>query len=206
MTHTERMANHWWWRPGWGPGSRFFTFHFTFQQARSLHRLADEYRRALAGVGGLDLVPDECLHLTTQGLDHADRVPDDDLRAILAAARHRLASIPSFDLTVHRPEITSEAIRWEAAPSGPPADVRTALRDAIGSVWDTVPEPADGFGPHITIAYSSADGPAEPVRAALDTVQAEPVTMHVDRVELIVLHRDRRMYEWDTHTQLPLGG
>ncbi|GAA2330386.1 hypothetical protein Scani_34000 [Streptomyces caniferus] len=203
---TDCMADHWWWRPGWGPGARFFTFHFTFPQARALHRLAADYRRALADVAGLDLVPDECLHLTTQGLDFADRVPDDDLRVILAAAQRRLAVIPGFDLTVHRPEITPEAIRWEAAPSGPPAAVRTALRDAIGSVWATVPEPADGFGPHITIAYSNADGPAAPVRTALATVQAEPVTVHVDQVELIVLHRDRRMYEWEAHTQLPLSG
>ncbi|MEV5481859.1 MULTISPECIES: 2'-5' RNA ligase family protein [Streptomyces] len=135
------------------------------------------------------------MHRTTQGVGFTDRVPEVDLRAILAAAQHRLAAVPAFDLTVHRPEITPEAIRWEAAPSGPPAAVRAALRDAIGSVWDTVPEPADGFGPHITIAYSSADGPAAPVRAALDTVQVEPVPVHVDRVELIVLQRDRRMYE-----------
>jgi len=25
------IADHWWWRPGWGPGTRFYTFHFTFQ-------------------------------------------------------------------------------------------------------------------------------------------------------------------------------
>ncbi|WJY43265.1 2'-5' RNA ligase family protein (plasmid) [Streptomyces sp. P9-2B-2] len=206
MTHADRMTNHWWWRPGWGPGSRFFTFHFTFRQANDLHRLAAEYRRALADVDGLDLVPDESLHLTTQGLDFTDRVPDGDLRAILTAAQHRLAALPAFDLTVHRPEITPEAVRWEAAPSGPPAAVRTALRDAIGTVWKTVPEPADGFGPHVTIAYSSADGPAAPVRAALDTVKAAPVTVHVDHVELIVLHRDRQMYEWEAHTQLPLSG
>ncbi|MFL4496518.1 2'-5' RNA ligase family protein [Streptomyces sp. VTCC 41912] len=206
MTHTDRMADHWWWRPGWGPGSRFLTFHFTFQRADSLHRLAADYRRALADVEGLDLVPDESLHLTTQGIDFVDRVPGEDLAAILEAARCRLATLPRFELTVDRPEITPEAIRWEAAPSGPPADVRAALRDAIGTVWDTVPEAADGFRPHITIAYSSADGPAAPVRTALDAMTSAPATVHVDQVELIVLHRDRRMYEWEAHTQLPLAG
>ncbi|MFE3770815.1 2'-5' RNA ligase family protein [Streptomyces sp. NPDC059122] len=205
MTHTDRMADHWWWRPGWGPGARFLTFHFTFQRSGRLHRLAADYRRALADVEGLDLVPDESLHLTTQGLDFVDRVPKDDLSAILAAARQRLASVPAFDLVVERPEITPEAIRWEASPSGPPAAVRTALRAAIGTSWDTVPEPADGFRPHITIAYSNADGPAAPVRAALDTVKAAPATVRVDQVELIVLHRDRKMYEWEAHTRLPLG-
>ncbi|GGV05566.1 hypothetical protein GCM10010211_85530 [Streptomyces albospinus] len=120
MAHTDRTTDHWWWRPGWEPGARFFTFHFTFQRTDSLHRLAADYRRALTDVEGLDLVPDQNLHLTTQGLDFADRVPQDEVRAILTAARQRLASVPAFDLAVDRPEITPEAIRGEAAtPSGP---------------------------------------------------------------------------------------
>ncbi|MFK0297216.1 2'-5' RNA ligase family protein [Streptomyces sp. NPDC090442] len=204
MTTHDRMADHWWWRPGWGPGSRFLTFHLTFQLSPGLHRLAAEYRAALADLGGLDPVPDASLHMTLQGLNFADRVSGDDLRAVLSAAQSRLARFPAFDLRVHRPEITPEAIRWEATPSGPPAAVRAALRDAIGTVWDTVPEPAE-FAPHITIAYSNATGPAAPVRAALDAVTTDPATVHVDQVELIVLNRDRRMYEWDTHTQLTLA-
>ncbi|MEU7206130.1 2'-5' RNA ligase family protein [Streptomyces sp. NPDC045470] len=200
-----QMADHWWWRPGWQPGRRFLTFHFTFQDAPEVHRLAAAYRTALAGAGGLDLVPDRWLHLTTQGLGFADAVPDDEVQVVLAAAADRLTLIPPFDLTLHRPEITPEAIRWEAAPAGPPTAVRTALRDAIRSVRGTVEESDAGFAPHISIAYSNATGPAAPVQAALDAVDAAPATAHIDRVELIVLHRDRRMYEWDTHTRLPLG-
>ncbi|MFH8558886.1 2'-5' RNA ligase family protein [Streptomyces celluloflavus] len=200
-----RMADHWWWRPGWQQGSRFLTFHFTFQQAPAVHRLVSAYRHALADVSGLDLVPDTWLHLTTQGLGFTDDISPDDVRAILDAAGERLADIPAFDLTLHRPEITPEAIRWEATPSGPPSAVRAALRDAIGSVWDTVPEADDGFIPHISIAYSNSPGPASPVQAALDGVEAEPATARIDQVELIVLNRDHRMYRWETHTPLSLG-
>ncbi|TBO58901.1 2'-5' RNA ligase family protein [Streptomyces kasugaensis] len=199
------MADHWWWRPGWQQGSRFLTFHVTFQQAPSVHRLASAYRHALADVPGLDLVPDTWLHLTTQGLGFTDDISPDDVRAILDAAGERLADIPAFDLTLHRPEITPEAIRWEATPSGPPSAVRAALRDAIGSVWDTVPEAVDRFVPHISIAYSNGTGPTSPVQAALDAVEAEPATARIDRVELIVLNRDHRMYQWETHTPLSLG-
>ncbi|MEU7229957.1 2'-5' RNA ligase family protein [Streptomyces chrestomyceticus] len=205
--HTDArppMADHWWWRPGWQPGTRFLTFHFTFQNAPEVHRLAAAYRTALADVAGLDLVPDRWLHLTTQGLGFADTVPDDEVRAVLAAAATRLAALPPFDLTLHRPETTPEAIRWEATPTDPPAAVRTALRDAIRTVRGTVDEP-DGFTPHISIAYSNTTGPAGPVQAALDTVDASPATTHIDHVDLVRLNRDRHMYEWDAHTPLPLG-
>ncbi|MEU7206117.1 2'-5' RNA ligase family protein [Streptomyces sp. NPDC045470] len=139
-------------------------------------------------------------HRPAQGLGFADAVPGDEVRAVLAAAADRLAALPPFVLALDRPEITPEAVRWEAAPAGPPTAVRTALHDAIRTVCGTVDEADTGFAPHISIAYNNAAGPA-----ALDAVDAAPATARIDRVELIVLHRDRRMYEWDTHTRLPLG-
>ncbi|WP_246103191.1 2'-5' RNA ligase family protein [Streptomyces piniterrae] len=146
---------------------------------------------------GLDLVPDAWLHLTTQGLVLADDVREDDVRAILDVAAERVARTPAFDLTLDRPEVTPEAIRWEATPSESPAEVRPALREAIGSVWDVVPEASNSFAPHISIAYSNATGPDTPIHAALNAAHSRPTTAHIEieRVELIVLNRDQRMYQ-----------
>ncbi|WP_241027561.1 2'-5' RNA ligase family protein [Streptomyces verrucosisporus] len=201
----ETMADHWWWRPGWKPGRRFYTWHFTFRTATEVHRLADAYRRGLADVPGLALVPDRWLHLTMQGLGFVDEVPEQDARAIADAARRRLAGLAPFQLRLHQPEITPEAIRWEAEPSGPPAAVRAAVRAAIADVWDDVPEPADGFAPHVTIAYSNGDGPADPVARALEAVDVEPATARIEQVDLIVLGRDDRMYEWEDFAAVRLG-
>ncbi|MGW8955854.1 2'-5' RNA ligase family protein [Streptomyces sp. NPDC055709] len=177
----------------------------TFPDADDVHRLAARYRQALADVPGLDLVPDQWLRLTMQGLGFTDEVPDSDVDAIVDAATARLAGIPAFDLSLHRPEITPEAIRWEAQPGQPVATVRAAVRAAIGDVWTDVPEQADGFAPHVSIAYSNSDGPADPVEKALDSVQAAPVVARVREVELIVLNRDQQMYEWQTRARIPLG-
>lgn len=204
-TQPERMANHWWWRPGWALGRSFYTWHFTFQDARDIHRLAEAYRRGLTDVPGLDLVPDRGLHMTTQGLGFVDEVSEKDARAIADAAAARLAGISEFELTLMRPEVTPEAIRWEAQPSEPPTAVRSAIRDAIADVWETVPERADGFAPHVSIAYSNGEGPTEPVCAALATVDEPPATTMVSSVELIVLSRDNRMYEWEPFTRVQLG-
>ncbi|MEU1624296.1 2'-5' RNA ligase family protein [Streptomyces sp. NPDC020096] len=199
------MANHWWWRPGWEPGRCFYTWHLTFQDATDVHRLADAYRRGLATVHGLDLVPDRWLHLTMQGLGFTDEVAEKDARAIVDAAAVRLAGIPAFDLTLDRPQITPEAIRWEARPGEPPAAVRSAIRSAIGDVWDDVPERADGFAPHVSIAYSSSDGLAALVAEALTAVDEPPATARIESVELIMLNRDHQMYEWESFAGVPLG-
>ncbi|MEV7381894.1 2'-5' RNA ligase family protein [Streptomyces lydicus] len=204
-TDPERMADHWWWRPGWKPGTRFLTFHLTFQSNPEVHRLAADYRHALASVDGLDLIPDAWLHLTTQGLGFVEELAAEEVEAIVEAAGERMARIPAFELTLDRPEITPEAIRWEAAPSAPPAAVRRALRGAIASVWDTVPEAEDGFAPHVSIAYSNSTGPAAPVRAALDSVRSQPAVAYIRSVDLIELNRDHQMYQWETRAQLPLG-
>ncbi|MFI6536652.1 2'-5' RNA ligase family protein [Nonomuraea sp. NPDC050547] len=193
----QRMADHWWWRPGWSVGRRFYTWHLTFQHAGNVHQLAETYRRALAGLPGLNLIPDRWLHLTMQGIGFTDEIPEDEVHAIVHAARERLAEVPAFDLTLDRPGITSEAIRWEAQPQEPAAAVRAAIRRAIADVWPTVPEPEDGFAAHVSIAYSNVQGPAQPIADALARVEAAPVTTRVETAELIVLGRDNRMYEWE---------
>jgi 2'-5' RNA ligase len=200
----ERMADHWWWRPGWAPGRRFYTWHLTFDAAAQMHRLAEAYRLALVGVPGLDLVPDRWLHLTMQGLGFVGEVDGEDVDAIVSAAGKHLAALRPFDMTMARPALTPEAIRWDPDSDGPAA-VRAAIRDAIGEVWTTVPEQADGFGAHVTIAYSSADGSALPVYAALNAVDAEAAVARVTHADLIILGRDRRMYEWETYASVPLG-
>lgn len=197
------MADHWWWRPGWQPGSRFLTWHLTFENAPQVHRIAADYRRILADVPGLDLVPDQWLHLTMQGLGFAQDVVD--VATILDAARVRLAAIPAFDVSFDRPAVTPEAIRWEAAPGEPVAAVRDAIRAAIGDVWPEVPEKADGFGPHISIAYSSGNGPAAPVMATIAAAPSAPATARITHADLILLNRDNRMYEWEPVASVQLG-
>lgn len=202
----QRMADHWWWRPGWTSGRRFYTWHLTFQHAPEVHRLAECYRQALAELPGLDLIPDRWLHLTMQGLGFTDEVAESDVHAVVEAARRRLAAIPAFELVLDRPGITPEAIRWEVEPQELPAAVRRAIRQAIAEVWPAVPEPEGGFAAHVSIAYSNADEPAQPIGDALAKVDAAPATTRIETAELIVLGRDHQMYEWEPFASVPLAG
>ncbi|MGW0491129.1 2'-5' RNA ligase family protein [Streptomyces olivaceus] len=207
-TDPETMRNHWWWRPGWKVGRRFYTWHLTFEGQSDLHRLAAEYRNALAPLGSaLTPIPDQWLHLTMQGIGFIDEVSERDVEGIAEAARPHLAAVPSFELHFEAESLDPEAILLPARPSEPVHRVREAIRAAIGEVLgrEQVPESADGFTPHVSVAYSAGAGPMAPVLGALAALQARPAHVRISSAELIIIHRDRMMYEWEPYAAVPLG-
>jgi hypothetical protein len=195
---------HWWWRPGWEPGRRFYTFHFTFAGQPGVQEMAAQARERLAGMDGLDLVPGQWLHLTTQGIGFADEVSDADLTAITSAAGPRLAAVQPAALTIGPPQAASEGVACLVRPDGALSPARDALRAAIADVWGQarVPDPPE-WTPHVSIAYASAGGPGDAFDAALSGVTAATATVRA--VDLIRLGRDQRVYEWETITSLPLS-
>ncbi|MGW1563986.1 2'-5' RNA ligase family protein [Streptomyces sp. NPDC002144] len=203
---TETIRNHWWWRPGWSVGRRFYTWHLTFDGQKDVHRLAAEYRSALAYFDDiLTPVPDQWLHLTMQGIGFVGETKESDVNAIVEVARTRLASVPAFDLRIGPAVVDPEAVLLHVHPDGPVRDVRDAVRAAIGDVLGAVPEKAEGFTPHISVAYSAKDGSAAPIGQVLNGIDATPAQARISSVELIVIHRDNQMYEWESFADVSLG-
>jgi 2'-5' RNA ligase len=202
---SERMRDHWWWRPGWRPGRRMYTWHFTFDNQAALHALVDAYQARLAGLPGMDLIPRQWLHLTTQGVGFTDEVPDTDIEAIIDAARKRLAAVPRVTVNMGPAIVDPEVVRLEVQPADALTPVRRALRDAIATARgpEHVAEP-DGWTPHVSVAYSNSDGPMEPYIKTLDPPLA-PVSVDIPDVQLIVLGRDTHLYEWQTRAVVPLA-
>jgi 2'-5' RNA ligase len=203
----DRLVNHWWWRPGWGVGRSFYTWHLTFDgpTAGPLHDLVARLQDGLAGVEGLDLIPQRWLHLTMQGLGFTDEVAADDVDAIVRAATKSLAAVPAFDLTLGPIEADDEATGLLVCPWTAVAAVRDGIREAIADVWDEVPENPE-FHPHVSIAYSNADVPTGPVREHVAPLRGlEPVTIPIAAAQLIRLNRDNKMYEWDVVADVALG-
>jgi 2'-5' RNA ligase len=206
-TNADQVRNHWYWRPGWGVGSRFYTWHITFEDQPAVVQLADNYRATLAGLPTLDPVPPKWLHLTMQGIGFVDRIKAADVDAIVAAARIRCAELEPMNLIISRPYVDPESIQIAVEPAAPVRELRTTIRTAIADVWgaEHVPEPAEPFTPHMSLAYINADGPGSPLAAALAAAPAMTAQAPIDSCQLIVLNRDEGMYVWEPYATVRIG-
>ncbi|QXJ20656.1 2'-5' RNA ligase family protein [Actinomadura graeca] len=199
----ETMRDHWWWRPGWQAGRRMYTWHFTFDGRHDVHRLVLAYQQRLAHISGLDPIPLEWLHLTTQGLAFADEITDETVDAVVAAVRARLADVPPATVTVGPAIVDPEVVRLRVEPAGALVPVRSAIRAAITEVVGEVGE-GEEWHPHISVSYSNADGPLAPIAAVL-AEELPPVHAQIDEVQLIILGRDEHCYTWETRAAVQLS-
>ncbi|WP_344915140.1 2'-5' RNA ligase family protein [Streptosporangium oxazolinicum] len=198
--------DHWWWRPGWRPGRSFYTWHFLVDDQPELHEFVARIRSDLDKVAALDPIPSQWLHMTTQGVGFADEVSQEDLAAIGAAATERLANLGPIEVRLGSVLADAEGVHLPVRPVEAVAVVRQAVREAIGEVWGEgrVPESAEGFHPHVSLAYANTSGvPLAPIREALSRY-ADVVPLTLRRVALIDLNRDEG-YRWRTVLTSSLG-
>lgn len=202
----DRMENHWWWRPGWKVGTRFYAWHITLDGQDDLHHLMDAYVDGLRPFSTLDPVPPEWRHLTLQGLGHVEGVTDEQRDAAVDAVATRLGRLRPIESIFQRAAIFREAIALP--PSNPQAyaRLRREIRAGIEEAWGHVPERAEGFRAHTSVAYSDGSSSSRPIRSALDAVAVHPCGVSLNSVSLICMHRDHRAYEWTTVRTLSIGG
>ncbi|WP_174535405.1 hypothetical protein [Micromonospora chalcea] len=70
---------------------------------------------------------------------------------------------------------------------------------------EQVPENANKFRPHVSVAYLTADGFSAPYVETVSSAKGEKARATIAHVDLIEMHRDRQMYEWQTVEALPLA-
>ncbi|MFI6132726.1 2'-5' RNA ligase family protein [Micromonospora sp. NPDC051141] len=200
------LTNHWYWRPGWRAGRQFYTWHLTFERRPELHRLVTDLQRPLA-LPGLDLVPLDGLHLTMQGLGFTDEVNNGDIEAIVAETRQRCTKLQPLELSLGPVDPDAEGVGLLVRPWHRVEQLRATIREAIGAVWQTVPEAMEGFRPHVTIAYSGSQAPAGPIRDCLNDLRhQQPARVTIRQATLIALRREYRAYRWTTVAVAPLTG
>ncbi|WP_161606073.1 2'-5' RNA ligase family protein [Microlunatus speluncae] len=201
--HADQLRNHWYWRPGWGIGTRFYYWHLTWDGKSELHRLVDDYQAVLAPVAGLDPIPRPWLHMTLQGIGFSNEVPDDQLAELIERARSALSGLRSIPARFDRLRIYSEALALEPEPAESITALRQTLREVTAEVIGEAPG-RDGFTPHVSIAYVNTDQPAAATVAAVESISPEPAEETIGAVTLLEQHRDNTRYEWRTITTLPL--
>jgi 2'-5' RNA ligase len=164
--HATDVRNHWWWRPGWRIGRRFYAFHITLEDQPDLWRLAETYRTALSAWSTVTLVPDQWLHMTMQGIGFTDEIDADQVAHIARECQALLDRINETVVTFGEIVVSEEAIAMPAIPGTRIDVMRTATRTAIAKVLgeEHLPEDAEHYRPHVSVAYIKSDGPATPLR------------------------------------------
>lgn len=207
VAHATEVRRHWYWRPGWRIGARFYTWHITFDGHPEVAKLAEEYRQVLAKQPLLDVIPPQWLHLTMQGIGFVEQVERPNIDAIVAAARIRCARLAPMELTLGAPHVDPESIQIAVEPAQPVRRLRDAIRSAIADEWgsDRVPEPAEPYTPHMSLAYTNGDGAAAPLVEAISSGPRLTASAIIDSCQLIVLNRDEGMYVWEPYATVTLG-
>lgn len=200
------LRDHWWWRSGWERGTRYYTWHLTFEHEPALQRLVLDYQEVLSGFSFLDPVPIEWLHLTLVGVGNATAVNDLQVRTVIDQVRGEIAGGPPISLTFQKPVVLREAVSLIVEPTESLSGLREMLRHAVTGSLGAAAPPEDArfpFVPHVTMAYVNADADGRGVIRALEH-KPERVAARVSPVlALIELHRDNRQYEWRTLEEIP---
>jgi 2'-5' RNA ligase len=200
------MRNRWASRPEPGPGQAQLYWHVLMRDQPQVCALAAVARQRLAAFGGLHLTPERWLHLSILRAGLAGGLPDAVLEAMIGQARERLAPAGPVAATLGPVLYRPEAIALEVGPDGALDAVRAAILDAAraAGLGDAVTAAAaQPWVPHVTVAYSTADQPDEPIIAALGReLPAGQIT--IDSISLVAQHGPEREWAWQPLAAIPL--
>ncbi|HEX2317301.1 MAG TPA: 2'-5' RNA ligase family protein [Thermomonospora sp.] len=205
METSERMRSHWWWRPGMRPGRRMLLWHFLVDDQPEVRDLVRAYRDRLAGLPGLDPVPDEWLHMTVQIVGFADEIPAAEVEALAGAVRDLLGDLPPTTVDLGRVLVHDEGVALGVEPRRALDPLREAIRDGVArTVTRHRLDDHPTWTPHISVAYSDGDGPSAPIVAAL-AEHLEPRPLTIRAAHLVEQVRDGHLYRWETVAVAPLA-
>lgn len=206
MPHADQVRISSRWLPGWEPGRRGLAWLIPLSDQQGLRQLANGYQYALVDLPGFDLVPLEWMHMLVQDVGFEDVVGSDRVEPLAAAARERLSALSPLALSFHQGVVLPESLALPAEPQSALDELRAALRQASADVVGELPDEPDETDRHPALAYSSAEGTGVFAAATLGAAMVEPATAKVDSVHLVRLSRDHSCTEWETLTEVPLGG
>ncbi|GLZ15301.1 hypothetical protein Acsp04_55360 [Actinomadura sp. NBRC 104425] len=202
-----QMVNRWQNRKEPGPGQGTVYWHILVGDHPEVRELAQAAQKRLAEFRGLHMTPAEWLHITVLVAGPDDEITDDRQREMLAAASSILADIPPVTITLGRVFYHPEAIALIAHPADALAKVREAVQEVTHKVTGRgeSSKQSSSWSPHVTIAYSEAEQPAQPLISALGReLPSREVTLSA--VSLVVQRGKERLWDWHPVGQARLVG
>jgi 2'-5' RNA ligase len=202
-----QMVNRWQNRQEPGPGQGTVYWHILVGDQPGARDVAEAAQQRLADFSGLHMTPRKWLHITTLVVGSTDEITEDQQQDMLSTASSLLAEVPPVPVTLGRVLYHPEAIILTAHPAEALARVRGAIQSATLKATGTeghTEGPADWM-PHMTIAYSEAEQPAEPLINALGR-ELPNRAITVNAVSLVVQRGAERLWDWHPVGRATLRG
>lgn len=197
--------SHWWWRDGWGPGTRYLTWHLTFEDAPELHVATEDARGGLGGLSHVDPIPSQWLHMTMTGVgfitDHDEATVSAHADDVLAVA----ADLHVAPITFDRLYLSSEGVSL-VSDTAWLHELKALQVAAVDAIDGPVPGTDERFVPHVSLAYFSGEMPRDKVVDAARAAGLQKVVVRRPRMSLLELGRDDQMYTWRVVAQSRLSG
>jgi 2'-5' RNA ligase len=196
---TTRLLSHRSWRTDWTLERTCLYWYLTFEAEPALHALVDELTAALAGVGSVDVVPNDWLHLTVLPVGYVDEVVRSDVNAMVAAAESIRDLMP---LTIELGPVTTmtDAVVLPVVHSPELDRVHATLTEGLGTLR---PVEDDGFAPHVSFGYLNSDCHRDEVMGVFTDVVQRPMSLVVPRLTLAAVTRLETHYRWEAVASLP---
>lgn len=180
-------------------------WHVLMSRYPGARAAASAAQDVLRRFSGLHLTPDKWLHMTILVAGSTDDIERGQLDDIAHSVTSALRDVGPLDLTLGRVLYHPEAIMLAVEPADPlravQQQIRLATLSVIGATNDA---PTREWIPHVTVAYSAAGQPAEPIITALGTsVPAGRVV--VDTISLVVQWGPERDWDWEQVGAVQLG-
>lgn len=208
MPNADQLRIHVRWRPGWSPGRRSYAWLLPLADQAGLRQLVNQYQYMLLDLPGFDLVPLEWMHILVQEAGFTDHIAEDQVDSLVGAAQRHLASVAPLNLAFQRAVVLPESLALPGEPQSSVQELRSTLRAATAEVLaePEIPDKPEATDEHVSIAYSTTEGPAIVAVATLASISVEPTTASISAVELVELNRDHSNSEWRTVARIPLSG
>ena len=203
MTLPENMIDRWAQRHDPAPGERTLYWHVLMADQPDVIDLACQAADRLAPFTGLHLTPLNRLHMTILVVGPAEGITDEQLQQMTKIADARLHSTKPIGGHIGKILYHAEAITLAVTPAESLMPIRAAAIEATEQVGIAAAERPDWI-PHVTLCYSTANQPAQPIIDLLGRRLPER-EISVRRLSLVIQDGPEREWNWTTVSTIHIG-
>lgn len=193
-----QMRDRWAARPEPPDGQGTVCWHALLGRYPQARVAATTTQAILGGFDGFHLTPPDWLHMTMLVVGATETVSRDRLPDLLAAARSDLDDVSAPLIVLERVLYHPEAILLAVEPVDALRDIRRRIDRATSNVTgaEVDDEASARWVPHMTVGYSTAGRPADPIISALgSSIPAQRLV--VEAITLVVQWGPERRWDWE---------